>query len=363
MSGCCPKAGKWGRLSTAVPTRRRTIDVRLPGRHEFRGPWSLFVGPRCDHHDYVGLSEARISKEATSGSVEAERPVRHHRVRTVLLVLLSFVALFVLVSVVLTVEGRARPVSISQAIGRYHSNSAADPGTHPRPGVYSYQGSGTDRLTLPPLSQSEGPTLPGTVEVQSNGCWSFRIDYSTNHWQTWTYCGHSTGLVETGGLVWQRWMVGPVAETNLSTLRCSPGLLSIPSSSRGGQILARPLHGHIDADTWHLGVGRHHPLRRPAKSHHRRAQCPCCPRRSAVEIEWATSRHRTRRSLVRRSDWAPTSESPEHSRPHTNAIRCFHLQRERGVRASEPETEDLTATYRPRPDDRCSTHRFVSCGA
>jgi len=37
--------------------------------------------------------------------------------------------------------------------------------------------------------------------------------------------------VETGGLVWQRWMVGPVAETNLSTLRCSPGLLSIPSSS------------------------------------------------------------------------------------------------------------------------------------
>ena len=189
------------------------------------------MGPRCDHHDYVGLSEARISKEATSGSVEAERPVRHHRVRTVLLVLLSFVALFVLVSVVLTVEGRARPVSISQAIGRYHSNSAADPGTHPRPGVYSYQGSGTDRLTLPPLSQSEGPTLPGTVEVQSNGCWSFRIDYSTNHWQTWTYCGHSTGLVETGGLVWQRWMVGPVAETNLSTLRCSPGLLSIPSSS------------------------------------------------------------------------------------------------------------------------------------
>ncbi len=120
---------------------------------------------------------------------------------------------------------------MSQAIGRYHPDPAADPGTHPLPGVYSYQGSGTDSLSLPPLSQSEGPTLPGTVEVQSDGCWSFRIDYSTNHWQSWIYCARPTGLVETGGQVWQRWMVGPLAETNLSTLRCSPGLVSIPSSS------------------------------------------------------------------------------------------------------------------------------------
>ena len=179
----------------------------------------------------MGLSDVRISKEATPRSIEAEHPVRHHRVRTVFVALLSLVILFILVSVVLAVEGRARPVSMSQAISRYHSDPAADPGTHPLPGVYSYQGSGTDALSLPPLSQSEGPTLPGTVEVQGDGCWSFRIDYSTNHWQSWTYCGRPAGLVETGGLVWQRWMVGPLAETNLSTLRCSPGVLSIPSSS------------------------------------------------------------------------------------------------------------------------------------
>ena len=183
----------------------------------------------------MALSRANTSEEGTRRSVEAEGPVRHHRVRTVLLVLLSLVILFIVVSVVLTVEGRARPVSMSQAIGNYHSDRAADPGTHPLPGVYSYRGSGTDSLSLPPLSQAEGPTLPGTVEVQGDGCWSFRIDYSTNHWQSWSYCGHPTGLVETGGLVWQRWMVGPVAETNLSTLRCSPGLLSIPSASTVGE--------------------------------------------------------------------------------------------------------------------------------
>ena len=146
--------------------------------------------------------DANRAEAATPGLVDPERPVRHHRVRTVVLVLLSLVILFVLVSVVLTLEGRARPVSISQAISRYHPDSSADPGNHPPPGVYSYQGTGTDSLSLPPLSQAEGPTLPGTVEVQANGCWSFRIDYSTNHGQTWTYCARPTGLVETGGLVW-----------------------------------------------------------------------------------------------------------------------------------------------------------------
>jgi hypothetical protein len=153
-------------------------------------------------------------------------------------VLLSLVGLFVVVSVVLTLKGRARPVSQSEAIGRFHSDSdpSAEAGTHPRPGVYAYQGTGTDSLSLPPLSQAQGPTLPGTVEVRAGGCWNFRIDYSTNHWQSWTYCARPTGLVETGGLVWQRWMIGPVAEINLSTLRCSPALLSIPSAPVVGKV-------------------------------------------------------------------------------------------------------------------------------
>ena len=180
--------------------------------------------------DQVELAEVRTPEDAAPEPIAAERPVRHHRVRNVLLVLLSLVIIFIVVFIVLTLQGRAHPVSISQAINRYRSEPAATPGTHPLPGVYSYQGSGTDSLSLPPLSQTQGPTLPGTVEVKSDGCWSFRIDYSSNHWQSWTYCGRPTGLVERGGQVWQRWMVGPLAETNLSTLRCSPGLLSIPSA-------------------------------------------------------------------------------------------------------------------------------------
>jgi hypothetical protein len=162
--------------------------------------------------------------------------VRHHRIRTALLGLVAVVLLVVVVSIVLTLEGRARPVSVSQAVDNFHSSRAADSDPHPIPGVYLYRGTGTDRLSFPPLSQAEGPTLPGTVEVRADGCWNFRIDYSTNHWQSWTYCTRPSGLVEPGGSVWQHWMVGPLGETNLSTLRCTQSLMSIPAVPAVGKV-------------------------------------------------------------------------------------------------------------------------------
>lgn len=184
----------------------------------------------------MDLPKSRTAKDAAPAIAAAEHPVRRHRVRTALLVLATLGIIFVLVSVVLTLEGRARPVSVGQAVNRYHSDRSANPGNHPPPGVYTYRGTGTDSLSLPPLSQAEGPTLPGTVEVQGRGCWSFRIDYSTKHWQSWTYCTRHAGLVQTGRVVWQSWMFGPVAETNLSTLRCSVPALTIPLAPIVGKV-------------------------------------------------------------------------------------------------------------------------------
>ena len=86
-------------------------------------------------------------------------------------------------------RGGAQPVTIEQAKRRLPPGLPVAPGGgRPAPGVYAYRGSGSERLSLPPLSQAEGPTIPGTVQLLADGCWTFRIDYSTNHWQTWTYC-------------------------------------------------------------------------------------------------------------------------------------------------------------------------------
>lgn len=138
----------------------------------------------------------------------------------------------------------ARPVSVEEARERLDesastvsgSSSATVSGAPGRPpaGVYDYTGSGTSQLSLPPLSQDQGPTIPGAVTHLDGGCWSIRFDYSSNHWQSWTYCPDGADLVETGGESWQRWMIGATAITNLTTASCE-NTPALPAERRPGQ--------------------------------------------------------------------------------------------------------------------------------
>ena len=129
-------------------------------------------------------------------------------------------------------SSRARPVSLRQAESRLGKSASALPGAaRPAPGVYQYTGSGTEKLSLPPLSQAEGPSMPGTVTLQGANCWVFRIDYSTHHWQTWEYCIHDGDLWEAGGQSWQLWSIGPLNVTNLSTFTCAPRSMALPAKA------------------------------------------------------------------------------------------------------------------------------------
>lgn len=132
----------------------------------------------------------------------------------------------------LTLRNDARPVSVEEAKDRTTSSTAPveQPATRrPEPGVYRYEGSGSEELSTPPLSQDQGPTMPGTVELGDDGCWTFRIDYSTNHWQSWDHCPEGDDVVEAGGQSWQRWMIGPTAITNLSDFTCDAGAMLAPA--------------------------------------------------------------------------------------------------------------------------------------
>lgn len=149
------------------------------------------------------------------------------------------VALVALVAVglFLTFRDNARPVDIEEAKQRTASSTAPQdsPVTRrPEPGVYRYEGSGTESLSVPPLSQDQGPTMPGTVELRDDGCWTFRIDYSSNHWQTWDHCPDGDDLVEAGGQSWQRWMIGATAFTNLTDFTCDAGAMLVPADPSPG---------------------------------------------------------------------------------------------------------------------------------
>ena len=132
--------------------------------------------------------------------------------------------------------GGAGPVTLQQAQKRAGPVGSLAPGDNrPQPGVYLYTGSGEDRLSLPPLSQAQGPTMPATVTAGGPGCWSLRIDYSTHHWQSWDYCWRGGDMTQTGGRFWQLWNVGPFDITNLTSLTCNPPSMVLPAGPQPGQ--------------------------------------------------------------------------------------------------------------------------------
>ncbi len=145
-------------------------------------------------------------------------------------------AVLVAVGIALTLRDSARPVTVEEARDRTTTTGGADDDTpsgedgdlvRPAAGVYRYQGSGTESISTPPLSQTQGPTMPGTVEWGDDGCWTFRIDLSSNHWQSWTYCPEGDTVSEVGGSTWQRWMIGATAITNLSVFTCTQGAVVV----------------------------------------------------------------------------------------------------------------------------------------
>ncbi len=135
----------------------------------------------------------------------------------------------------------ATPVSLADASKRFERNhrGPAQGGAPltPAEGVYRYQGHGSDHLSTPPLTQDHGPGMPGTVTHTSDGCWTFRIDYSSNHWEDWEYCARDGGLQERGGRTFQRWDLGVSTIDNHSTFRCKSSRTLIAGMQPGDEWL------------------------------------------------------------------------------------------------------------------------------
>jgi len=129
-------------------------------------------------------------------------------------------------------QSGAHQLPLSVAVQRFHS-AAPGPGheaLRPAQGVYQYSGTGTEHLSVPPKTQSEGPIIPSTVAYQPHGCWSFRLDFSDNHWQSYTYCPQGKALLLTARSGWYQWdfVVTTIGDTE--TLICRPTEDAIPAA-------------------------------------------------------------------------------------------------------------------------------------
>lgn len=88
--------------------------------------------------------------------------------------------------------------------GSTPGTTTGDENRLPAAGIYLFEGEGTEDTSLPPLVEHQGPEMPATVTWTDPGCFTFRIDYNTNHWQSWDLCATEEGLVEHGGISFSR---------------------------------------------------------------------------------------------------------------------------------------------------------------
>jgi len=153
----------------------------------------------------------------------------------------ALVVLLVLggVFVVLWRGSGAHEASTNEAKRRFeHTSTSVKPPTaatlRPAAGVYLYRGTGTERLSLPPKTQHQGASMPATVTYRSDGCWTFRLDYNTHHWQTWVYCPRNGGLDELGGQTFERWDFVFTKYDSTSKFTCDPPSVAIRKGMHPG---------------------------------------------------------------------------------------------------------------------------------
>ena len=159
---------------------------------------------------------------------------RHRLVRWILVGVVVLVVL--VVAAVVVFAPTAREVSTDEARERLGDATEGSVGEGlPAVGVYPNRGEGEESLSVPPLSQREGPSMPVTVTHTSPSCYRYRIDYSSNHWQDYRFCRTARGIEERGGRTWQRWRIGTTDITNLSVFRCDPGTMLLPAERTPGQ--------------------------------------------------------------------------------------------------------------------------------
>lgn len=165
---------------------------------------------------------------------------RRHRRRWVLGTLVAVIVLGSGTFVGLWLNSGAHELPLSVAYQRFRPDEPGAKYQHeplrPPQGVYEYSGSGTEHVSLPPKTQYEGPIIPGTVTYEPQGCWKFRLDYSDNHWQSYTYCPRTGALLLTARAGWYRWDFVALVISDTSTYSCKPAEVAVPAVLKLGQL-------------------------------------------------------------------------------------------------------------------------------
>lgn len=140
----------------------------------------------------------------------------------------------------------ANEASIENAVDKFRRNHGASTAgfLRPAPGVYTFVGTGTEKLSLLATTQHWGPRIPVTVTEGMNSCWAFRVDYSTHHWQSVRYCAKGRVLQQTGEATSQTFDFVAFTASDANDIVCDPPVDRIRVDAQPGARWAVACDGH-----------------------------------------------------------------------------------------------------------------------
>jgi hypothetical protein len=262
-------------MRAAGTSPRQDLELHRPERCD-RRPFAGAVEPT---HDCVVQSEApTLAPPELAAHGDASPPRRRWYTRPrwiVLAVVMVVLAGGATAFWILWAQRGAHEVSIDQAVDDFrkqHGASTTSGFLRPPAGVYTYTGTGTERLSLLKTTQHWGPRIPVTVVGDDAGCWTFRVDYSSNHWQSTRFCRSGRVLTETSDTTHQSFDFVAMKVSDTNTTRCRPPIDRVRvaaepgeqwhasctgrSESRGTEFLADGTETYVGIDRIRVGDKR-----------------------------------------------------------------------------------------------------------
>ncbi|MEZ5144818.1 MAG: hypothetical protein R2726_20230 [Acidimicrobiales bacterium] len=145
-------------------------------------------------------------------------------------VVLALVALVVgavgVVAVRYAERDRPEAVTSEEAVEEFRATSStavAPTGfVVPAAGVYEAVGQGSARISFPPNAMTDGPTMPVAVTYLPDGCWRWRISYSTAAWHEYDFCPKGDELLLVAQRNFLSFDYGSFKVDNTAQYACDP---------------------------------------------------------------------------------------------------------------------------------------------
>lgn len=125
----------------------------------------------------------------------------------------------------------ARPLGADEALDSFRAGGGT--GTRdggepadglPAAGVYQATATGTESIGIPGFDESFGPRSPVTVTHEAPAgsgtgdasCFTYRVDFNSHHWRTWTFCPTDTATFALTRM--EGWTARKAPALNIETL-------------------------------------------------------------------------------------------------------------------------------------------------